>query len=548
MTAKSKTTVCRANKKSVMKKKKTALLFLLAAMTVVSFVRCSDAYAPIRNDCFWQTVDGEPLYSQGGGIFRFADPRTGAMRYFWYGVRYAEADAYRRDPSVTLEANHFEGVACYSSDDLSHWKYETDVLTRDEVESRAAPTWVGRMGVAHLPEIGRYALFIQHGARVLIALADNPLGPFRWDHEIDMTSRIGTSNTGDQTVFTDEDTGRSYLIYSYGRGRNRIYVSEIGVRDGVVDLLDCTEVFHGASREGNCLFKYKGRYFMCASNIYGWDSSYAYYLVSDDIRGPYVPTNDMQIMAGCESDYAHVSQTGFFYTVRGSEQETVVFCGDRWAEFAGNGLGYNQWCPVSVEEGVPRFHSVSAWSLDVRTGRWRVDAENNYVLNGSFEADRRPVPNPVKPVQDYLTGWRTEVGRGRCIAVGDSLSPQLNYLNTREDRRQVIGEKSLRMQDAVPFRRRVSQQIGSSNSVALPDGRYTLRAMVRVNGRFGALEMYAASGGRRRASNLTAVPDAWTEVVIDDIAVSGGTAEVGFIADGDGGACCLVDDVRFVRK
>lgn len=529
--------------------KKFCLLFIAFAVSCFAFaVRPSSSYAPIRNDCFWQTVDGEPLYSQGGGIFRFADPRTGEPRYFWYGVRYAEADTYRRDPSVTLEANHFEGVACYSSDDLSHWKFETDVLTREEVESHARPTWVGRMGVAHLPEIERYAMFIQHGSRVLVALADNPLGPFAWDHEIDMTSRIGTSNTGDQTVFTDEDTGRSYLIYSYGRGRNRIYVSEIGVRDGQVDLLDCTEVFHGASREGNCLFKYKGRFFMCASNIYGWDSSYAYYLVADDIRGPYRPMNDMQVMAGCESDYAHVSQTGFFYTVRGSEQETVVFCGDRWAEFAGNGLGYNQWCPISFDDnGLPHFRSLSAWSLDVRTGRWRVDSENNYVLNGSFEADRRPVPNPVKPVQDYLTGWHTEVERGRAVIVGDLLSPQLNYLNTHEDRRYVIGEKSLRMEDAVSFRRRVSQQVGSTSSVALPDGRYALRAMVRVRGRFARLEMYASCNSGRRTADLSALPDAWSEVLIEDIPVSGGAAEVGFIADGEGGACCLVDDVRFVQ-
>lgn len=528
---------------------KKTILFLSTVWPVVVFAQCSDTYAPIRNDCFWQTVDGEPLYSQGGGIFRFADPHTGVPRYFWYGVRYAEADTYRRDPSVTLETNHFEGVTCYSSDDLSHWTYETDVLTRDEVESHARPTWVGRMGVAHLPEIERYAMFIQHGSRVLVALADNPLGPFVWDHEIDMTSRIGTSNTGDQTVFTDEDTGRSYLIYSYGRGRNRIYVSEIGVRDGTVDLLDCTEVFRGESREGNCLFKYKGRFYMCASNIYGWDGSFAYYLVADDIRGPYYPTNDMQVMAGCESDYAHVSQTGFFYTVRGSEQETVVFCGDRWAEFAGNGLGYNQWCPISVDDdGLPRFHSLSAWSLDARTGRWRVDAENNYVLNGSFEADRRPVPNPVKPVQDYLTGWRTEVERGHCIAVGDSLSPRLNYLNTRDDRLHVIGEKSLRIEDSVPFRRKVSQRIVSTPYVALPDGRYTLRAMVRVNCRFPRLEMYATSKGKRRKFDLSAMPDTWTEVVLNGVAVSGGVAEVGFIADGKDGARCLVDDVQFVRE
>jgi len=111
-----------------------------------------------------------------------------------------------------------------------------------------------------------------------------------------MKNMIGTTNTGDQTVFIDEDTGKSYLIYSYGRGRNKIYVSEIGVKEGMIDLLDCTQIFHGEGREGNCMFKYKGKYYMCASNLYGWDSSYAYYLMADDIRGPYMPSNDMKIM------------------------------------------------------------------------------------------------------------------------------------------------------------------------------------------------------------------------------------------------------------
>ena len=75
-----------------------------------------------------------------------------------------------------------------------------------------------------------------------------------------MKEVIGTPNTGDQTIFTDEDNGKSYLIYSYGSGRNKIYVSEIGVIDGKVNLLDCTEIFRGESREGNCMFKFKGKY------------------------------------------------------------------------------------------------------------------------------------------------------------------------------------------------------------------------------------------------------------------------------------------------
>ena len=51
----------------------------------------------------------------------------------------------------------------------------------------------------------------------------------------------------------------------------------------------------GAGREGNCMFKYKGKYYLAASQLYGWDGSLAYYLVADDVWGPYLPENDMQV-------------------------------------------------------------------------------------------------------------------------------------------------------------------------------------------------------------------------------------------------------------
>lgn len=510
------------------------------------------AFRPIHNDVFWNTADGEPLYSQGGGIFRFADPQTGRERYYWYGMRYKGSEEYRKDPTVTVEHAVFSAVTCYSSDNLTDWHYEGDVLTREEVEKHEDGGWMGRLGVVYIKEKRQYALFVQHGngggAGVLIATSDSPTGQFRWGWRKDMTNIIGTPNTGDQTVFTDPDTGRSYLIYSYGRGRNKIYVSEIGVRGDRIDLLDCTEVFHGASREGNCMFKYRGRYYMCASNIYGWDGSYAYWLMADDIRGPYQPVNDMQVMRGCESDYAHVSQTGFFVTLRGSREETVIYCGDRWCDFAGNGLGYNQWVPLSfAADGSPVFNSLSSWTLNAATGEWRVGLDNNYVLNGSFEADRRSIPNPVKPRQEHLLGWQTDILRGRHVSVDDSLSPRLNYMNTRDDRRHVIGEKSLCISDREPFSRRVSQTVTSTPSVPLPDGRYTLRARVRRSGRFSRLEMYAESAGRRRKCAIRPSATAWTTVSITGIRVSGGRAEVGFVAEGEAGAQCLIDDVTFVK-
>lgn len=68
-----------------------------------------------------------------------------------------------------------------------------------------------------------------------------------------------------------------------------------------------------------------------------------------------------------------------FYTVRGSKEETVIYCGDRWANFAGNGLGYNQWCPLSFNGDTPYFNSLSSWHLNIETGEWRVADDNNYV-------------------------------------------------------------------------------------------------------------------------------------------------------------------------
>lgn len=505
-------------------------------------------FFPIKNDTFWSTKDGQPIYSQGGGIFKFVDPHTHKEKFYWYGVHYKEAELYRNDPSVTYSDNHFESVTCYSSEDLANWTFEGDVLTKKEVNSHEAPTWVGRLGVAYVQELGKYAMFVQHGSQVLITVSDTPTGEFTWYRKINMKDRIGTTNTGDQTVFIDEDNGKSYLIYSYGRGRNKIYVSEIGVKNGVIDLLDCTKIFHGDGREGNCMFKYKGKYYMCASNLYGWDSSYAYYLVADDIRGPYTPTNAMKIMDGASADYAHVTQTGFFYTVKGSKEETVVYCGDRWANFAGNGLGYNQWCPLSFNEYIPYFNSLSSWLFNVSTGEWRVADDNNYVKNGTFEADRRYIPSAHKPVQEELLGWVTTVIEGNKIAVGDSSSPVLNYMNSEADRKVVIGEKSLNISDKIKFKRKVSQVITSSAFVSLPNGYYTLSAKVRNSNGFAKLEMYASSNHTVSSCNIEQEQVGWTVVELKKLLIKDGKVEIGFVADGDANAYCHIDDVVLVRN
>ncbi len=513
---------------------------------------CSLHYAAaqvgnIKNDRFWYTKDGSPIYSQGGGIFTFADPQTGKTKYYWYGVYYKEAETYLTDPTITHSNNNFEGVTCYSSTDLVNWKFENIVLTKEEILKNVPKTWVGRLGVAYIRELKKYTLIVQCGNQVLFTTATSPTGEFTWHQRISMKEMIGTTNTGDQTVFTDEDSGKSYLIYSYGSGRNKIYVSEIGVKDGMVNLLDCTKVFQGESREGNCMFKYRGKYYMAASNIYGWDASYAYYLVADDIRGPYLPANDMQVMKGCEDDYAHVTQTGFFVNVKGSKQETVIYCGDRWANFAGNGLGYNQWFPLSFDGAAPYFNSLHSWNLNIKTGAWTVAADNNYVKNGSFEADRKTIPSTVKPVQQQLTGWLTTVTAGTPISLDTNTTPRLNYHNTKNDRELVTGEKSLNISDKVPFKRTVSQTIISSPYVKLEDGVYRLAARIKNSSGFEKLEMYARNDFMVRICPIRSENTIWTTIAIEDVMIKDGRVEIGFTAEGNSNAFCYIDDVTLVQ-
>lgn len=501
----------------------------------------------IKNDAFWNTKDGQPINSQGGGIFKFADPITGVQKYYWYGVHYQEADTYRNAPFVTLPNATFQSATCYSSTDLVNWTFERDVLTKAET-NKSRKTWVGRLGVAYIKELNKYAMFVQHGSQVLITVSDSPTGQFTWHQKINMEPMIGTTNTGDQTVFTDEDTGKSYLVYSYGQGRNKIYVSEIGVKDGKVNLLDCTQIFKGESREGNCMFKYNNKYYMFASNIYGWDASFAYYLVANDIRGPYLPTNEMLVMNGVSDDFAHVTQTGFFVNVKGSKQETVVYCGDRWANFAGNGLGYNQWFPISFDGKTPYFNSLHSWNLDAQTGLWEVANDNDFVKNGSFEADRRHIPSPVKPVQLPLTGWTTEIILGNKISLDNTTSPVLNYFNTENDRKSVIGEKSLNISDKVNFKRKISQTITSSPYVKVEDGLYTLTAKIKNSNGFGNLEMYAISNGNQFKYSTKEENTSWQTIHITNIAVKAGKVEIGFMAEGTANASCQVDDVSLVKN
>ena len=481
-----------------------ALIGLSAASGVLNPSFPVDAASSdlIVNDTFWKDTSGKNIYSQGGGIYKFGDT------YYWYGVHYSGAETY----ASTLKKNNdwgFVSVSCYSSKDLVNWKFENDVLTAKSKGFNWC-YWFGRMGVAYCQKTKKYVLIAQHNEDVMFAQSSSPTGKFEVKNYQNQLPGVLKAGTGDQTVFTDDD-GQSYIICSNKGGRGHQYV--VPLADDYLSAEQAVEVAKGSGREGNCMFKYKGKYYFCASDLHGYNSSHTYYMVSDKLTGPY---SSWSVMADTDMDFSHVTQTGFFYTIKGSKQETVLYCGDRWSDFAGNGIGYNQWVPLSFNGSTPYFNSVSEFHLNDDTGEWRVGENNNYVLNPTFEADRVS--------QTTLAGWKF-TGTGNSNKKGGH-----------------TGNWSAQQYDANAYKAQMSQDI------SLPNGTYTLKCWVKSTGGQKTAKVYVTSAGKEQNAAINSKINDWKEITISNIYVTDGKCQVGVYSDANAGNYVIVDDFTLIGK
>lgn len=256
----------------------------------------------------------------------------------------------------------------------------------------------------------------------------------------------------------------------------------------------------------------------------------------------------MLVTKGCEADFAHVTQTGFFANMQGKDgNELVVYYGDRWADFANNGLGYNQVLPMSFEaDGTPIFNSMSAWEVNPVTLDWHVSKKNNYVKNGSFEADRRLIPEPVKPRQDVLTGWTTKIIKGSPIGNEYDNGIKLNINNSEEDQQHVIGKMSLLVTDNVNYIREISQEIASEQYIPLPDGRYRLQFMMKNSSNLRKASVSLVSDGKTFTKKLSTATHDWQSDMLE-VEIKNGKALLTFHIEGKAKEECRIDDVQLTE-
>ena len=451
----------------------------------------STSGALIRNDVFWKDTSGTPIYSQGGGVILVGDT------YYWYGVKYGGAVTYAANPTLKNSDTSFAGVTIYSSKDLATWKLENTVNFSN------AGGWFGRLGVVYNSNTKKYVMISQGAGGLFFATSSTPAGNFVFDNVATNLSGIANGSTGDQTTFQDDD-GKAYVICSSSSGRANLYVVPLRASDFLA-IETPTRIFNGAGREGNAMFKYNGRYYFCSSDLHGWNASHTYCVSASNILGPY---GAEFVMQNTDPDYSHVTQTGFFITVKGSAQSLVIFAGDRWSDFAGNGIGYNQWIPLTFSGDTPTFQSVSEWSIDAVAGKWSVGPNNNYAINPSFEADRVTMTTPA--------GWTTTNGTN----VQSSHSGRWSW--------QLTGAASL------------DQTVSN-----LPNGTYTLSTWVKGTGATGAVLYAKGGGGTDQSASLAAANGTWAKVSVPGIVIGSGQSHIGVTTTA---GTLTVDDFVLVKN
>ena len=469
--------------------------------------------AVISNDVFAKDTSGNPIYAQGGGIFKFGST------YYWYGVKYNGAVTYAANPAGGKNSDtSFAAVTCYSSTDLVNWKFENNIIT-SSTSGLSGISWFGRLGVVKNATTGKYVLMAQcyytsGTTGEFFATGTSPTGNFAFNNVQYPVPGVVNSTTGDQTVFTDTD-GKSYLICSSSSGRSNWYVAKIRESDSLA-IETAVRIGGGSGREGNCMFKYNGRYYFASSDLHGWNASHCYIISSTSIQGTY---SSESVMAGTDADFCHVSQTGFFVTVAGSSATTVLFVGDRWSDFAGNGVGYNQWCPLTFSGTTPTFKSVSKLDLNAATGTWSVAAGNNYILNPNYEADR--------VAQTAVAGWTsTGTGYGNISTSHNPGRWHFHHSNT-------------------------AAYTAFTNQIAtgLPNGTYTLSVWYKSSGGQSTARFFARNfGGTEIQYSVTAAKSAWTQATISNIVVSNGQCDVGLYSVASANQWVDIDDWSLTKN
>jgi Glycosyl hydrolases family 43/F5/8 type C domain len=307
----------------------------------------------IVSGTIWNDQNGTNIQGHGGNIIKVGPT------FYWFGENKINEDA-SHDP--------FQSVRCYSSDDLVHWKFVSDALTRQSSGELGPKGIIERPKVLYNAVSHQYVMYMHVDnahyslGKVGVAISSQVSGPYKY---LGSFYPLGLQSW-DMNLFQDDD-GRAYLLTH--AGDHSLHIDELST-----DYLSVIKSV-AAMRpdyEAPAMFKSHGCYYLIGSELTGWEANDNKYTMATNVAGPWSKWN----LFAPEGSQTFTSQAAYILPIAGSGGTTMMFMGDRWNA---NDLGASTyvWLPLNVLQtniclGTNLWLSgyTNGWNLNVEKGTW----------------------------------------------------------------------------------------------------------------------------------------------------------------------------------
>ncbi|TMI91912.1 MAG: glycosyl hydrolase family 43, partial [Bacteroidetes bacterium] len=159
------------------------------------------------------------------------------------------------------------GISCYSSKNLTTWKYEGVAMTPiigDSLNDIDTGKVIERPKVIYNKKTKKFVMWMHIDkkdysfAHAGVAVSDNPIGPYKYLGSIQPNGQMSR----DMTLFKDDDN-KAYLIYS-SESNNTMHVCLLS-DDYLSPTKNWSRILVDRNREAPALFKNKDKYYLVTS-------------------------------------------------------------------------------------------------------------------------------------------------------------------------------------------------------------------------------------------------------------------------------------------
>jgi Glycosyl hydrolases family 43 len=309
---------------------------------LVSSVFCVES-SLIRPGEVWLDNRGQPVQAHGGGILHWQG------KFYWFGEDRTEGN----DPERRY-------MACYSSEDLVHWKFRRQVVFLADPE-HLGPKWVlERPKVFYNAHTGKFVMYahLDSGdyslARMAVLVSDRVDGHYQY---LKSFRPLGKESR-DIGQFLDDD-GTAYIIFE-SRPTKGFFVARLS---GDYLRVEKEVSFLEVPLEGGALVHLNGLYYAIGSHLTGWRPNPNVYATAPSLSGPWTTFKDI---APPETN-TYGSQSTMLLKIVGTRRTSVIYMGDIWRPKTLWDSRY-LWMPVEIGSGNLQLPSPRSWKLDVKTG------------------------------------------------------------------------------------------------------------------------------------------------------------------------------------